>query len=472
MSTLIKNGRVIAWVDDKHTVLDHGVVVFEGNEITYVGESFEGHVDETIDATGRIVMPGFVNTHIHLTDTPFTKGYLEDNVGVVQRSKAEYSANLYRALPTIRRATDPDAQVAGAECVLAEFLLSGSTTIMEMSFDDEIMGGDAIEPVERVADAAGKSGIRCYSGPRYRTTHYFEADDGSIVYRPNPSNGRDRFDLCKTFCEEWDGKYDGRLRTMLAPGQVDTCDPELLRETRKAADALGVCIQLHAGQSVQEFRKIKKAHGLTTVEYMNDTGLLGPDFIIGHGQWLTESGDINDLGAHELEALRSSQSTVAHLPWCKGRRGGIIDSIAKYRRHGIRQSIGTDTFPGDMFNEMRMAAVICKIVEGQAGVGLATEVFEMATVGGADAFGRPDLGRLAAGCKADILFVRIDTPKATPIWDPFRFLVFTATGDDVDRVYIDGNLVVKDRQVLTMDVPAVLDRANEAAQRVWSKVDL
>lgn len=472
MTTLIRNATVIAWQDGRHVVIENGVVAFAGDTIVYVGESYDGPVTEVIDATGRIAAPGFVNSHLHLTDTPFTKGYLEDNVGAIDRPNAEYSANLYRALPAIRNATDPDAQIAAAVCAIAECLRNGSTTIMEMAYDEEIMGGGEIAPVERVATVAGESGIRCYTGPRYRKYFYREQPDGSIRYDHNPSDGRDRFDACKRFVADWDGRYDGRLKTFLAPGQIDTCDPDLLRETRKAADELGCLIHLHAGQSVQEYRLIGKTHGLTTIEYMADTGLLGSDFLIGHGQWLTETGDALDLKPNEIELLRDSQSTIAHLPWPKARRGGVINSIDKYRRMGFRQSLGTDTFPYDMFNEMRIAAIVSKLTEHSAAAGFAPFVYEMATVGGADALGRPDLGRLAAGAKADIILIRIDTPKAAPVYDPFRFMVYTATGDDVDTVLIDGRMVVKDGKVLTIDVPAAVAALNAAAKRVRPRIAL
>ncbi len=472
MTTLIRNATVIAWQDGCHTIIENGVIAFAGDTIVHVGESYDGQVTEVIDATGRIAAPGFVNSHLHLTDTPFTKGYLEDNVGPIVRANEEYSANLYRALPAVRNATDPDAQVAAAVCALAECLRCGSTTIMEMAYDEEIMGGGEIEPVERVAAAAGEAGIRCYTGPRYRKYFYREQSDGTISYDRNPSDGRERFEACKAFVRAWDGRYDGRLKTFLAPGQIDTCDPDLLRETRMAANELGCLIHLHAGQSVQEYRLIGKSHGLTTIEYMARTGLLGPDFLIGHGQWLTESGDAGDLKPHEIEMLMKSQSTIAHLPWCKARRGGVINSIEKYRKLKFRQSLGTDTFPYDMFNEMRIAATVCKMVERSAGAALAPFVYSMATVGGADALGRPDLGRLAPGAKADILLIRIDTPKAVPVYDPFRFLVYTATGDDVDTVLIDGRIVVRGGEVLTIDIPTAVAALNEAARRVRPRIAL
>lgn len=472
MTTLIRNATVIAWRDGRHVVIENGVVAFDGDTIVHVGESYDGPVTETIDGTGRIAAPGFVNAHLHLTDTPFTKGYLEDNVGAINRPNEEYSANLYRALPAIRNATDPDAQVAAAVCAIAECLRTGSTTIMEMAYDEEIMGGGEIEPVERVATAAGESGIRCYTGPRFRKFFYREQPDGSIRYDHNPSDGRERFEACKAFVRAWDGRYDGRLKTFLAPGQIDTCDPDLLRETRKTADDIGCLIHLHAGQSLQEYRLLRKSHGLTTIEYMAETGLLGRDFMIGHGQWLTETGDAADLKPHEIEMLSTSQSTIAHLPWCKARRGGSINSIEKYRELRFRQCLGTDTFPYDMFNEMRIAATVCKLVERSAGVALAPFIYAMATTGGADALGRPDLGRLAAGAKADIILIRIDTPKAAPLYDPFLFMVYTATGDDVDTVLVDGRMVVRGGQVLTIDVPTAVAALNEAARRVRPRIPL
>jgi cytosine/adenosine deaminase-related metal-dependent hydrolase len=121
---------------------------------------------------------------------------------------------------------------------------------------------------------------------------------------------------------------------------------------------------------------------------------------------------------------------------------------------------------------MRMGAVICKIVECSAEAALSEDVFNMATVGGADALNRPDLGRLAAGCKADIVTVRIDTPKTAPVYDPFKFLVLTASGDDVDCVIVDGRTIVEADEVLTLDVTDAVRRLHEASERVWVRLDL
>ena len=363
MPTLIENGTVIAWDGDGHSVVENGVVVFEGNEIVHVGDAYNGDADRVIDATGRLVLPGFVNSHLHLTDTPFTKGHQEDIGSSSGPTNYQNYNALYRMLPAVRRASEPADQYAGVLCSLAELLLSGSTTIVELGYDYEIGGDGDIRITERIAETIGASGIRCYSGPRYRTRYYGADDRGGVFYRDYPDGARQRFEDCVSFCQDWNGRYGDRLRTMLAPGQIDTCDAQLLKDTRRCADELGIPIQLHAGQSPFEFSRVRETEGRTSVEYMMETGLLGPDFIIGHGQFMSEDADIASMARHEIDALRDSGTTVCHLPWVKARRGGVINSIQKYRDLGIRQCLGSDNYPLDMFHEMQTAAVVCKIVE-------------------------------------------------------------------------------------------------------------
>lgn len=471
MRKAIVNGVVIAWDGSKHRVIGGGVVVFKGNEIEFVGARYDGVIDETIDATGRLVIPGLVNSHLHVTDTLFTKGYLEETQAPAGLAVASNYHSLYTVLPKVRHASDADAQVAAAQCVFAELARTGSTTVVELGYDFEIGGDGDIGITERVADVAGASGLRCYSGPRYRDYFYGADDRGGTFYREYGHKARERFEKCIDFCTSWNGRYDDRLRTMLAPGQIDTCSPATLRETRTLADRHKLPIQIHAGQSLNEFNRIRSTLNRTTVEYMMDTGLLGPDFIIGHGQVMSADGNHASMGEHEIRALRDSGAAISHLPWCKARRGGVINSIEKYRDMGIRQCLGTDTYPFDMFNEMRTASVVCKIVERNPSAGLSTDVFHMATVGGADALGRPDLGRLYAGCKADIVTIRIDTPKAAPLYDPFKFMVHAANGEDVDTVIVDGNTIVEDGRVRTIDVAAAVHEVNRAARRVWNRLD-
>lgn len=475
MKTWIENGVVIAWIDGGHQALSNAVVVIEDDRISYVGKAggrAPAPDDRRIDATGRIVMPGFVNAHLHVTDTPFTKGYLEESTNISSAAKETNYGTLYKTLPAVRHAIDPEAQVISAECAFAELARTGSTTAVELGYDFEVGGDGDIAITQQVAETGIRVGLRVYSGPRFRAMHYGFAPNGKVWYENYADAGRKRFRDCVDFCAGWDGRFEGRLRTMLAPGQIDTCDAAMLRETREAADAHKLRIQVHAGQSPNEYERIGSEHGMTTVEFMQSTGMLGPDVLIGHGQIMTADGRIDSLKGPEAAALRDTQTTVVHLPWVKARRGGVINSIFKYRQAGIRQALGTDTFPFDMFNDMRFAAAVCRIVEHSVDVAPSREILTMATVGGADALGRPDLGRLAAGCKADIVLVRTDTFKASPVYDPFKFLVLTATGEDVDHVIVDGKTIVEDGKVLSVDMGEAVARLNEAAVRVRSRVVL
>jgi cytosine/adenosine deaminase-related metal-dependent hydrolase len=475
MRTIIENGTVIAWCDGHHTVIENAMVVVEDDRIIEVGTTRQTPAmpgDHRIDATGRIVMPGFVNSHVHVTDTPFTRGYLEESSNVASNAKEMNYGTLYKTLPAVRHAIDPESQVIAAECAFAELARTGSTTVVELGYDYEVGGDGDISITQQVAETGVRIGLRVYSGPRYRSMHYGHRADGGVWYKSYPAEGRKRFRDCVDFCTSWNGRFDDRLRTMLAPGQIDTCDADLLRQTRAVANAHTLPIQVHAGQSPKEFERIQAEHGMTTVEYMQETGLLGPDMVIGHGQILTADGNLGSLKPNEIAALRDSGTTVAHLPWVKARRGGLINSIHKYAQMGVRQALGTDTFPFDMFNDMRMAAILCRVAERSVDVALSRDVFTMATAGGADALGRPDLGRLAPGCKADIVTVRIDTFKATPLYDPFLFLVLAATGEDVDSVMVDGKTIVQGGEVLTTDRAAAIGRLNAAAKKVRSNIVL
>lgn len=465
MITVIRNAAAIVWRDGRHEALENATVAFKDSAIVYAGESYTGHADQIIDASRRLVIPGFVNTHVHITDTPFTKGLLED------QGEKDFST-LYNILPAVRHATGPEDQLAAAECGFAELLLSGSTTVVELSFDFEMMNGGDIGIATDIANIAGRLGLRCYMGPRYRNGFYGLGDDGKVFYRSYGDDGQRRFEDCVAFCRANEGRYDGRLRTLLAPGQVDTCDADLLRETRRVADELNIPVQLHAGQSPTEFRRVHDRHGMTTVEYMAHTGLLAPGFLIGHGMWLASDGDVDHLPQKEIELLRDSQATIAHLPWVKARQASVINSFHKYRNRGINVSLGTDTFPLDMFNEMRWGAVIGKIVEKTPRVATAKELFDAATIGGAKGLCRDDLGRLAPGCKADIVILNIDKPHATPMNDPFKFVALGASAGDVETVIVDGQTVVERGRLLTADLPTVLEKLREANKRVQSRVRL
>ena len=227
MRNAIVNGTIIAWDGVSHHVIPRGTLVYRDDVIEFVGEHYDGPVDETIDATGRLVIPGLVNSHLHVTDTLYTKGYLEETQAPAGSAVAPNYHSLYTVLPDVRHASDGDAQIAAAQCAFAELAMTGSTTVVELGYDFEIGGEGDIAITERVADVAGASGLRCYSGPRYRSYFYRGDGQGKTFYHDYGSRADARLEKCVEFCVSWNGRYGDRLRTMLAPGQIDTCSPAL-----------------------------------------------------------------------------------------------------------------------------------------------------------------------------------------------------------------------------------------------------
>ena len=203
MKTWIENGVIIAWIDGRHQVLEGAVVVFEKDLIVHVGPAnnlVPGLDDIRINAQGRIVMPGLVNTHLHVTDTMFTKGYLEESSNISKEAKETNYGTLYKMLPAVRHAIDPDSQVIAAECAFAELARTGSTTVVELGYDYEVGGDGDIAITEKVAETGIQVGLRCYSAPRFRAMHYGHSPGGKVWYEAYEDNGRKRFRDCLDFC--------------------------------------------------------------------------------------------------------------------------------------------------------------------------------------------------------------------------------------------------------------------------------
>ena len=460
----IRNGTVVAWLDGAHHILQRATVIVEGDRIVSVGA--DAPAPTAIDAAGMLVLPGLINLHTHVTDTAFTRDFLEESAG-----QKDYG-NLYRVLPAVRNAIDTRDAAIGAKLLLLEALLSGTTTIVELGYDQELAGSADLDNAREVAQTAVGLGLRCYSAPRYRRGYWRGDTASNIGYYDYPDGGRARMEACVAFCQALNGGHAGLLRTMLAPGQVDTCDFDMLAETRRIADATGLSIQLHAGQSPSEFRRIRDTHGESTIRYMERAGLLGRDFMVGHGMFLAETNDVGAIPPDELALLAASDTSVVHLPWVKMRQGTLMNSYAKFLRAGVNVALGTDTHPIDMIHEMRVAAIGCKLAEQSQQATTAMEAFGLATVRGARALGRDDLGRLATGCRADIVMASLAKPRAAGYDDPLKYLVYNGDGCDVDTVMVNGEVVVRGGQPLRADLSEAAARLREAKARVRAKIDL
>jgi cytosine/adenosine deaminase-related metal-dependent hydrolase len=448
--TRINAAHVIAAQNGEHRHLRDGVVVYEGDSIIHVGKTFDGNADQTIDLPHGIVTPGFINTHAHLAGSPLDKSFIED-VGPRQF----YGSGLFEYLPVRGGAQDAEADVACLAFSMAELLRTGTTTIMEIGH----RGPDAVEQ-------ANKVGMRLYVGLGYRSGLWLTRDGKRVTWEWDEPAGDAGMKRAIDFIERYDGQSNDRIKGFLSPMQIDTCTEDLLRKSKQAADEMGVPVALHAAQSVNEFNEIVARTGHSPVEWLEDIGFLGPNVFIGHAIILAGTSWANYAG-DDIAILARTGANVSHCVWVFARRGIAMESFARYVKAGVNMTLGTDTAPQSMLEGLRWTAVVSKIIDRQTAVATAADVFNAATLNGAKALGRSDLGRIEVGAKADLLIWDGDTIFMSPLRDPIKNIVYSAEAEDLNTVIIDGEIRMKDRQVIGVDTRQLALDLQAAGERMW-----
>jgi cytosine/adenosine deaminase-related metal-dependent hydrolase len=301
--------------------------------------------------------------------------------------------------------------------------------------------------------------------PSFRSGEWYTPNGHEVLYRWNEARGRKGLDTALDLVRQAARHPSGRLSGMMAPAQVDTCTAELMRDASDAAKELGIACQTHAAQSVVEVREMFRRHGKTPIAWLEEIGVLGPHMILGHAIFLDHHSWIGMPDPADLGRIAASGTSVAHCPNQFARGGMALQHFGKYVRAGVNMGIGTDTFPHNFVDEMRWALVVAKLASGDVGSTSLAEVFTAATVGGARALGRDDLGRLAPGALADFVLVDLSHPAMQPARDPLKSLVFTALERPITDVFVAGEPVVKDGRLLTIDLEAALADLREGQQR-------
>jgi len=447
MKTLIQGGYVVAFDGKGHKLLKDGVVVYEGDKIIHVGKVYSGKVDKIIEAKGRkLISPGFVDcesvagldVQVFATDVG-----RKDAFGPSAWNFAPTKAHLYDSKEIWENQEREDA-ANSAEFGTAQCLKSGITTLVATS-----AGRDTSEEDPTVR-AIGHLGGRGYVARPYQSASYYVDSAGTFGYHWN-KNAHTELEKGRDFAVKYEGAYEGRINTMLFPYRLDACTPELLRETKTAAQDMSIPIRIHTAQFLLEFYEILRRHQKTPVQFLADIGFLGPDVLLHHAiftsghSWLAYPDDGTDL-----RILADTGVSVSHSPLAFARRAVALESFHTYQQAGINLAFGTDTFPPDMMMHMRVASTTSKIVNRNVNVTTAGDVYNAATLGGAEALGREDLGRLMPNAKADIIIVDLEKMHIGPVDDPIRSLVHLSTSDDIMTVIIDGRTVVQDGIVLEL----------------------
>jgi cytosine/adenosine deaminase-related metal-dependent hydrolase len=471
MRTSIKASWIVGHEAGHHRLIRDGVVVYEGNRIIHVGRNFDGPVDSTIDATDKLVAPGFIDTHVHtghrathrlITDTGrpmyFGQPFLEISVpreGAVVKGDPRYLKH--------GDAGSEAAFALNAIFTVAELLRNGVTTFIE--FGSQARVQDAL-----LAEVT-RLGTRAYLAPGYDCGRWVGDDQGRLKRIRNDRLGLDGLETALDWIEKNDGAAGGRVRGILVPREVETSSVALLRRTREAADANSLPMATHAAYSVLEFHDVVREHMMTPIELLDDLGMLRPTMNIGHGNFIADNPNLNYARSRDLELMGKSGSTISHCPINIVRRARVLDHWAKYQDAGVNISIGSDTYPRDMIMNMRTASYMGKVMGHSYFAATGGEVFEAATLGGARSVGRDDLGRLTPGALADIIIIDLsggNTLRYGPVRDPVRSVVDCGVGDDVDTVIVDGKVCMQGGVIPGVDFRQIRADTQAASEAIWA----
>lgn len=448
-TTLIRNvAQAIVWDGTGHAYIADTDIAFVDDTIIHVGADFTGAADEVIDGRGPFVLPGLVNLHTHPFCEPLYRGIREEH-GAANM----YMTGLYERMQAYL--PDEAGMLAAAEVAYCEMLLSGVTTVADLS-----------PAYEGWLDLAGRSGMRVFLAPSYASATWHQNNDYVLEYDWNEKRGEQRFEAALALIDQALAHPGGRLGAIVSPAQIDTCTIELLQASVAAARERNLPVTTHAAQSVMEFNEMVRRHGVTPIQFAERIGLLGENTILAHSIFIDEHSWLHWWTRRDLDCLAESGTTVAHCPTPFARYGQTLESLGKYLRAGVNVGIGTDVAPHNLIEEMRTAAVLGRIAAGDINSLSTADVLEVATVRGARALGRPDLGKLEVGGRADLVLVELNHPAMLPVRDPLRSLIYTAADRAVRDVFVAGSLAVKDRKVLNLDHMGALERAAEAQARM------
>jgi cytosine/adenosine deaminase-related metal-dependent hydrolase len=431
-SLLIRNATIVT-MNDRREVLEGAVSIREGRI------AGAGRIDETghrtvIDARGGYVLPGFVQTHVHLCQTLF-RGYADDR---------PLMAWLRTRIWPMEAAHTPASLRAATRLAAAELLATGTTTVLTM---------ETVHDTDVVFDALDEIGLRAVVGKCMMDA---DTEAPSRLREPTTQSIEESLALDR----RWTGRGKGRLRSAFAPRFAVSCTRALLESVAALSTERNLLVHTHAAESREEIDLVRRHVGRNNLEYFADTGLASPRLCVAHCVWV-------DDGEQSLMAEREVK--VLHCPGSNLKLGSGIAPIPELRARGISVSIGADGGACnnrlDMFAEMRLAAVL-QAIRKQPGTLPAADVLWMATRGGAHALGMDgEIGSIEVGKRADLIVVDRDRPHLAPAPDPYSTLVYAAQGTDVRTAVVDGEILVNDFAPVRLDAAEIAATARtEAAQ--------
>jgi 5-methylthioadenosine/S-adenosylhomocysteine deaminase len=455
---LISGGTIIAFDGTAHRRLEHGAIAITGNEIIHVGKTWDGTAARRIDAKGKIVIPGQISTHAHI-------GTHEGPRLLIDAGRRNFLRSGFLHFLPARSAGGPGFYSAADSRAslrygFATLVRHGVTTVLAF-------GPGGADGGETMMATAAEFGLRLVWAPIASGGRYWLDDNGTVTREIDEKLGHTTLEAAGRFIEKNRKANDGRYSGVVVLDEYYVSTPSLRKEAKGLARSLGVPFSIHFVEQVREFTETMVETGKTPVECLADEGVLDNSTILAHAIYLAGHSLISYPMADDIGILGQAGTNVAHSPVAFSRRGVALESFDRYRKAGINVALATDTYPLDMFSEMRTATIMAKAADRNYEAAAAGDVFAASNLAGAKALGRPDLGRIAAGAKADIVIVDPGTLAFGVNPDPIRALVHLGAPENVDTVMVDGRILVEGGKLTMADQDEILAAATASSQKVW-----
>ncbi|MCK9152340.1 amidohydrolase family protein [Methanobacterium alcaliphilum] len=422
---LIKNAKILGGNHNK------GSVLIENDKIVEISHEIDVNADKVINAENKILMPGLVNTHTHLSMT-LLRGLADD---------LPLDVWLNEHIWPMESHLNGEYCYAGALLACIEMIKSGTTTFNDMYF--------FMDDVARAVEETGLRGVLSHG--------MIDLGDGE--------KRKAEFEETERVIKKCHGAADGRISVAFGPHSPYTCSKELLEGVREKSDKYGALIHIHVSETENEIQQVKEAHGKRPFEYLNDIGFLGENVLAAHAV---------HLSPEEVEIIKNKGVKLSHNPASNMKLASGVSPVDEMIKKGVCVSLGTDGAASnnnlDILEEMKLAALLQKVNNMDPEALSAETVFQMATANGADALGmKNDLGTIEVGKKADLILLDMKTSHLTPFRHPKSHIVYSANGCDVNTTICNGQILMENKKVISFPEIQAIEIAENAAVEMLSK---
>src|SRR6266571_4106083 len=450
---LFTNATIIT-MNPNREIITNGAIAIDDNRIVAVGKtdvlrSQYGN-DEEIDVEGKLIIPGLIDTHVHLAqalirgcaDDMALIQWLCDRVWVLQGNF-----------------TEDDGYVSARLCI-AEMLKSGTTTFLESMLAHRY-------GFNGIAQAAQESGIRACLAGIVMDIGTYATQTSSMHPGMIESRETSLFGVLDMH-SKWEGAADGRIHVWFGPRTPGGVSSELYREMSDYARQRNMGITMHLAEVEADKIFLNEKYGLSPVYYAESVGLLGPKTVLVHMVWLTRE---------DIEKLAATRTSVSHNPSSNSKLASGVCKVPQMLASGVNVALGCDGGPSnndyDLIREMKLAAILHKAITLDPLIVPAETVLEMATINGARAMGlEQEIGSLAGGKKAELVVIDLNRLHPPPSLNPLATRCYASTGGEVDMVVVDGQVVVEQGQLLTMDEDEVMEQAWQHANALYQRAGI